>query len=227
MVRLSALLASLLGCITHPASVVESYASHAAYKRNFTITMVTSTPIVTSSTNFLQRDVLYEVEKPYSLRFTPPSAFPRSNIRLENHSIHIKDVRTRSEPLDFLQHGFQILPFHSQLPYADFDDDELVKRVYLLEAANLITKFLGATKVQIFEHTVRKRHETFPISTGEAYRWNQPTSIAHVDTTVTWAVAMAKQLNSDIRDIGKQRIQCVKLVFSCRYGGYAMLIERS
>lgn len=27
---------------------------------------------------------------------------------------------------------------------------------------------------------VRKRHEIFPISTGEAYKWNQPTSMAHI-----------------------------------------------
>jgi hypothetical protein len=167
----------------------------------------------TSTTNFLQRNALYDVEKPYSLRFTPPSAFPPSNIKLANYNITIKNVRTRSEPLDFFHHGFQLLPFQSQLPYAQFDDDDAVKRVYLREVANLIKTFLGARKVQIFEHTVRKRHAEFPISTGESYRWNQPTSIAHVDTTMSWAVDMARQLNPDRLDIGKERIQCVKSAF--------------
>lgn len=167
-----------------------------------------------STTNFLQRNALYDVEKPYSLRFTPPSAFPPSNIKLANHNITIKDVRTRHEPLDFFEHGFQLLPFQSQLPYAQFDDDDAVKRVYLREVANIIKDFLGAQKVQIFEHTVRKRHSEFPISTGESYRWNQPTSIAHVDTTMGWAVDMAKQLNPDNLNIGEARIQCIKYVFS-------------
>jgi hypothetical protein len=158
-----------------------------------------------STTNFLQRNALYDVEKPYSLRFTPPSAFPPSNINLANKKINIKKV---------FEHGFQLLPFQSQLPYAQFDDDDAVKRVYLREVANIIKDFLGAQKVQIFEHTVRKRHSEFPISTGESYRWNQPTSIAHVDTTMGWAVDMAKQLNPDNLNIGEARIQCVKYVFS-------------
>ena len=171
---------------------------------------LSNTMNTTSTTNFLQRDALYEVEKPYSLRFTPPSAFPPSNIKLTNRNIIINDVRSRSEPLEFSRHGFQLLPFQSQLPYAQFDDDDAVKRIYLREVANLIKEFLGAQKVQIFEHTVRKRHIEFPISTGESYRWNQPTSIAHVDTTTSWAVGMAKQLNPSNMDIRKERIQCVK-----------------
>jgi hypothetical protein len=165
---------------------------------------------VASQTHFLKRDGLYDVEKPYSLRFTPPEGFPRANIKLERHEISIHDVRSTTKPLVFQEHGFQLLPFHSCMQYADFDDDEIVKRIYLREAANLLRDHLGVQKVQIFEHTVRKRHDTFPISTGEAYRWNQPTSIAHVDTTTRWAVDMARQLNPGNEEIGKHRIQCVK-----------------
>jgi hypothetical protein len=165
---------------------------------------------VLSETHFLKRDELYNVDKPYSLRFTPPTAFPRANIKLGKHTITINDVRARLEPLSFADCGFQIIPFHSLLPYADFEDDEAVKDIYLREAANFIRDFLGATKVQIFEHTIRKRHAEFPISTGESYRWNQPTSIAHVDTTTRWAISMAEQLNRGQPDIAKDRIQCVK-----------------
>lgn len=178
------------------------------------IQISTMSTTVLSETHFLQRDPLYDVEKPYSLRFTPPSTFPRANIKLEKHTIQITDIRTRTKPLTFLNHGFALLPFTSSMHYADFDDDEIVKRVYLREAANLLRDHLGAEKVQVFEHTVRKRHETFPISTGEAYRWNQPTSIAHVDTTIGWAIDMAKQLNPGDESIGKGRIQCVKYVVS-------------
>jgi len=172
--------------------------------------VVSKTMETISTTHFLKRDALYEVEKPYSLRFTPPSAFPPSNIKLTNHDIIIKDVRTCSEPLNFFKHGLQLLPFQSKLPYEQFDDDDAVKRIYLREVANLIKEFLGAQKVQIFEHTVRKRHAEFPISTGESYRWNQPTSIAHVDTTTSWAVNMARQLNPNKPGIENLRIQFVK-----------------
>jgi hypothetical protein len=170
---------------------------------------------VRSETHFLKRDELYNVDKPYSLRFTPPEAFPKANIKLEKHTIAITNIRTRAEPLSFSSCGFQLIPFHSLLPYAEFENDEAVKEVYLREAANLIRDFMRATKVQIFEHTVRKRHEEFPISTGKSYLWNQPTSIAHVDTTARWAIDMAKQLNPGQPDIENQKIQCVKYNLSC------------
>jgi hypothetical protein len=166
---------------------------------------------VTADTHFLKRDPLYDKEKPYSLRFTPPDGFPSANIRLERHSVSIRNIRDCIEPFSFAEHAFQILPFHSRMSYADFDDNEVVKAVFLREAANKLREFLGAQKVQIFEHTVRKRHEIFPISTGEAYRWNQPTSIAHVDTTTSWALDMARQLNPGNLDIRKHRIQCVNM----------------
>lgn len=165
---------------------------------------------VISETHFLKRDELYDVDKPYSLRFTPPDDFPRANIKLEKHTITIRDAKTRPQALSFAECGFQMIPFHSRLPYAKFEDDSAVKDIYLREAADLIRDFLGATRVQIFEHTVRKRHIEFPISTGESYRWNQPTSIAHVDTTSRWAIDMAKQLNPGQPDISTGRIQCVK-----------------
>ncbi|KAF2656294.1 putative CmcJ-like methyltransferase [Lophiostoma macrostomum CBS 122681] len=164
-----------------------------------------------SRTNFLRHDALYEAEKPYSLRFEPPPNFASSNIKLENHPITVRNIRACQSPPKLTRNGFGIVPFHSRMGYDDFEDDELVKEVYLREAADLLRVLLGANKVQIFEHTVRKQHETFPISTGEAYRWNQPTSIAHVDTTVQWAVDMAAQLNSDQPDITAERIQCVNL----------------
>ncbi|KAL9093918.1 MAG: hypothetical protein Q9165_003841 [Trypethelium subeluteriae] len=166
--------------------------------------------LIQSRTHFLQSDELYDREKPYSLRFTPPEGSPRANIKLEKHDIHVRDVRQGKGNLDFHKDGLAILGFESKMTYADYDDEHIVKDVFLREVSNLLKYFLGAQHVQVFEHTVRKRHETFPISTGEPYRYNQPTSIAHVDTTVEWALAMAQQLNPQLAsDIKNHRLQCV------------------
>lgn len=163
---------------------------------------------VLSSTHFLKRDKLYETEKPYSLRFTPPDGTPRANILLERHDINVKDVRGKN--LSFDHDGAVVVQLESKLNYHDFDEEDQVQNVFLKEVANLLKNLLRAQHVQIFEHTIRKRHETFPISTGEPYRYNQPTSIAHVDTTVDWTLAMARQLNPDKADkIMKCRVQCV------------------
>lgn len=96
---------------------------------------------------------------------------------------------------------------------------------------------------------VRKRHETFPISTGEPYRWNQPTTIAHVgkqlvpfrrafsyhasDTTLPWAMDMARSLNRDKPDgfldsALAGRVQCVKCVSGhWLFSGYYELMKCS
>lgn len=144
-----------------------------------------------SHTHFLKRDALYEEEKPYSLRYTPPDGFPRSNITLERHEIAVHDIRPVIHERTFKKDGCAVMN--------------------LAEVADSLCKALDACNVQIFEHTVRKRHDIFPISTGEPYKYNQPTSIAHVDTTVPWVLDMVRSLNPERADeILKHRIQCVK-----------------
>ncbi|KAI9656218.1 MAG: hypothetical protein M1821_004881 [Bathelium mastoideum] len=166
--------------------------------------------IVHSDTHFLKRDTLYSRDKPYSLRFTPPEDFPRANIILEKHDIDVRDIRDDLNSLTFKKDGVAVVPFDSTMSSKDFDDEDAIKDIFLKEVSNLLKQLLKAQHVQIFEHTVRKRHETFPISTGEPYHYNQPTSIAHVDTTVSWALALAQQLNPErAAEILKHRVQCV------------------
>lgn len=161
-------------------------------------------------THFLKRLPLYNEEKPYSLRYTPPAGFPRANIEVERQEIQIQDIRSRVASLSLAQDGCEILRIASRMKYEDYDDDEKTKAIYLREVAETLCRHLGAQRVQIFEHTVRRRHHEFPISTGEAYQWNQPTSIAHVDTTLPWALDMARKLNPGNDAIFEHRIQCVK-----------------
>ena len=59
-----------------------------------------------SSTHLLKRGALYDTEKPYSLRFTPPEGFPRANINPERHDIDFHDIRQNKQNLDFRRDGF-------------------------------------------------------------------------------------------------------------------------
>ena len=109
--------------------------------------------IVHSTTHYLARDKLYDTEKPFSLRFTAPEDFPRSNIKLEKHDIEVRDLR-KSEMMSFEKHGCTVVNLRSMMTHSDFDNDELVKEIYLKEVANYLKDFLDAQHVQIFEHTV-------------------------------------------------------------------------
>lgn len=171
-----------------------------------------STETLQTSVYFLKRNNLYNEEKPYSLRFTPPENFPRSNITLEKHDVTIRNIRPTLKTLSFEKDGLTIMNLESRMSYDDFDNEEKLINIYLREVADSLCAFLGAVHVQIFEHTVRKRHSIFPVSTGEPYKYNQPTSMAHVDTTPEWARDMVQKLNRDQADeILKYRVQCVNV----------------
>ncbi|OMP83096.1 hypothetical protein BK809_0004477 [Diplodia seriata] len=155
---------------------------------------------VQTHTHFLQRDALYDEEKPYSLRYTPPAGFPRANIKLERHGIRVRDVRPAKDDLSFERDGFEVIDFSSQMKYQDWDDDSKIKSVYLREVADRLRKALGACHVQIFEHTV-----------GMA---------PNIDTTVPWALNMVRSLNPEkAEEIIKHRIQCVKWVIPINWPG--------
>ena len=151
--------------------------------------------------NFIQQDELYLEEKPYLLTYEAPQDFPRTNIKLDERVVAVEDVRGRENEFTINKNGFTIMQVNTKLSYEDFNDDALVKQVYLKEVAEALKSLLGASRVQVFEHVVRKvnlqmfyyhrryvlrvcqvrkRHPLFPISTGQPYLYNQPTSIAHI-----------------------------------------------
>ena len=71
--------------------------------------------------------------------------------------------------------------------------------------------FTSGIEITANMEQLRKRHEIFPISTGQPYKYNQPTSMAHIDTTVEWARDMVHKLNGGkASEILEHRIQCVK-----------------
>ena len=109
---------------------------------------------VQSYTHFLQRDSLYNEEKPYSLRYTAPDGFPRANIKLDRHNILVEDCRARKHDLSIEKTGCFIWNFETRMSYDDFDDTNKIKSIYLTDVAEGLCGMLGASKVQIFEHTV-------------------------------------------------------------------------
>jgi hypothetical protein len=112
--------------------------------------------VVKSEVYFLKRNALYQEEKPYSLRFNPEGNFPRSNIELESREIEVRDVRPEVEALTFNKDKFAVIPLNSKMAYDDFDNEQKVRDVYLKEVADALKTFLGASLVQVFEHTASK-----------------------------------------------------------------------
>ncbi|MCJ1277831.1 hypothetical protein MMC21_005645 [Puttea exsequens] len=156
---------------------------------------------VQGSIFFLARDPKHDLEKPYALRFTTSDGFPTTNTQSEEHSgIPIKDLRPLQADLSFEKTGIKIMKTQSSMSYDDFDDESKIQETYLAETARDLKEALGAKRVHIIEHLVRKRHATFPIATGDSYQFQQPTSLAHIDSTVEATATFAEKFNSEESD---------------------------
>ena len=137
--------------------------------------------LTTTGINFLIRDPVYKSEKPYLLLYEPPEGFATSNIKTEKPpEVRIQEVKDKKNQFSLEEHGMEIMHIETALTREEFDDENLLKKVYLQEVGDLVRDRFKAKKVQIFEHLVRKRHPIFPIATGEDYKYNQPATIAHV-----------------------------------------------
>jgi len=56
---------------------------------------------------------------------------------------------------------------------------------------------------------VRKSHNSFPISTGKPYNWEQPATLLHIDSTPEGTLKIVQDLNRDESDLLKMRRQYI------------------
>jgi hypothetical protein len=108
--------------------------------------------MATTTINFIRKDDLYNEEKPYLLTFEPLGDFPKTNVNLDHCDIKVENIRGYEDTFSVEENGFAIINISTKLSYEDFDDEELVKSVYLKEVGGALKQFLGASRIQIFEH---------------------------------------------------------------------------
>jgi len=165
---------------------------------------------VTSELVFLARDPKHLTEKPYKLQYDPGENLPRKNCTDElKGGIAVHDMRGTEKEFGLDRQGFCVARLESQLSPEDFDDDAKVKQVYYAELKLMLKTLLGARRVEILEHGIRKRHQAFPVSTGEDYDYLQPTSVVHIDYT-PWSSKDSSERALGVKFSDYKRIQVVK-----------------
>ena len=110
---------------------------------------------VVGNIDFLARDVLYDKQKPYRMKFVPPSGFPWSNIKTNIQPQKIEDIRGREKDFSLSANGFSLETFDSGMTYEDFDDEDKIVQTYLPNIAKLLRSMLNPSRIQIFEFIVR------------------------------------------------------------------------
>jgi hypothetical protein len=118
-------------------------------------------------------------ERPRNYTFDPPPGVPRSNTVHETHQVPIYDLRGVVPEAALDREGFQLLR-HASAVQNFYDEDEVLKQYYP-EAERLIAEATGASRVYIFDHTVRRRVRGADDRAAGLPR--QPATRVHVDHT--------------------------------------------
>ncbi|KAL6796425.1 hypothetical protein GGI42DRAFT_356559 [Trichoderma sp. SZMC 28013] len=94
----------------------------------------------------------------------------------------------------------------------DFEDENKITAVYLPELSKSLKAYLDASRVQIYDFVIRKRHPTYPIHDGGYYSHPQPAAMAHIDTTPSQTTRFVEMINSDPSEIlNGHRYQAVNI----------------
>jgi hypothetical protein len=108
-------------------------------------------PFVEAELNYLAP----MAERPRYYAYDPEPDVPRSNIVHEAHRVRIHDMRPIQSQISLDRQGFALLEQRSAV--RDFWDEDEIRRVYHPEAERFISAATGASRVFIFDHTLRRR----------------------------------------------------------------------
>jgi hypothetical protein len=147
-------------------------------------------------------------ERPRNYTFDPPPGEPRSNTVHETHVVPVYDMRSIEGEISLDREGFELLGHVSAV--RDFYDDQEVRDVYYKEAEKLIAEVTGASRVFVFDHTVRRR------VTGAGDRApgtpRQPATRVHVDHTAKSGPQRVRDLlGAEADELLKGRVQVINL----------------
>lgn len=124
--------------------------------------------------------------RPYTEVYAADSTTGKAsyNWNQEPYGIQVEDVRGKEELYNLDNAGFQ---YGREGPkYTSFLNDDEIEREYYPESIDLIKRVTRASKVVVFDHTVRRR---IPGEAGDNPQKRQPVSLAHVDQTPAAAIA--------------------------------------
>ena len=116
-------------------------------------------------------------DKPREYAYDPPAGVPRSNVTIDPHAVRISDMRPIAASLSLDREGFALVLHRSAM--TDFNDEDVLRRVYYPEAERLVAGATGASRVVVFDHTIRRRIEGMADRTPGAPR--QPSARVHGD----------------------------------------------
>jgi hypothetical protein len=147
-------------------------------------------------------------ERPRNYTYEPPAGVPRSNTAHETRRVPIHDARPIASEISLDREGFSVLRHQSAVH--DFWDEDEVRQIYYPEVEAAIAEATGASRVFIFDHTLRRRVRGVDDRAPGAPR--QPAARVHVDHTEKSAPQRVRDFFGDEADeLLRGRVQVINL----------------
>jgi len=122
---------------------------------------------IPASLAFLEKDPLYETEKPYRLGYDSENVPATNLIRQFVHGIQMQDLRGFAHELTFERNGIAVLETGITMRYKEFNDSKLVIGRYCNEIGQILLDYMKAKTVQVFDYNVSQSHRTQRVSLTE------------------------------------------------------------
>ncbi len=132
-------------------------------------------------------------EKPYTLAYQPADGELASNAVYDGHLMDITDARPTAGGLSLDLQGFALATRPTAV--TDYYDEDQLNTVCHAEAAELVAEATGASRVVVFDHTLRVRRSDIPDRTPGMARL--PVMRAHCDYTETSGPQRVRDLMGD------------------------------
>ena len=166
--------------------------------------VVSSLPKVTGEVVYLTKTV----EKPHSYTYDPPEGVAKTNIVGEPHTVAVFDMRPIADGLSLDVQGFALVAAPTAV--TDFYDEGQVQATFYKEAEDLVKQATGASRVVVFDHTVRRRTHGVEDRTPGIPR--QPVTRIHGDyTEVSGPQRVRDLMGSEADDLLNRRFAIVNV----------------
>lgn len=132
-------------------------------------------------------------EKPYAYVGTPPEGVPQSRGEHQVQAVTIENVRPVASELSVDVEGLAVV--HHASAVGDFWDEAQTLALGHPETAELVKAVTGASRVVVFDHTLR--HRTDGVADRSPSLPRQPANRAHVDQTVLSGPQRVRDLMGD------------------------------
>ncbi|PVI02647.1 methyltransferase [Periconia macrospinosa] len=154
-------------------------------------------------------------ESPY-IRISPEPGYDRMNFEWRDQDVQVADVRGAQQDFNLQTHGFAY--YEDEVPTQVIaalrgDEKEVVKKLYYPLIESLVKKITGASRIIIFDHTLRKRRTELSLSENNDGK-EQPATMVHCDQSEKGALRRLAQNiepHESLDQVLQRRVQMINI----------------